>query len=272
MSSFPGRCPSTKVARSRSHRTLHYLLLRMGSPMLALLICPSGAHAGDDVHNAQIIAEIQDHLDRANVSKHGQVQVSVADGVATLSGKVDSLGVKTDAHNAAMKDADLVRIVDNIQVDTAGGTPNQIVEQARRRLRNCYAYSVYDYVEFEAHGNTLIASGEVTQPYKKESINYSVAHIKGVAAIDNKIQVLPLSSFDDDLRTGVARAIYDDPQFSEYVDAGRLPIHIIAKDGHVTLEGVVDSKADRAKAEEDAGTASAPDLVTNNLRVAGLGH
>src|ERR1700739_3747331 len=200
VSSFRGRGLSPKGAGTSPHRMLCCQLLRMGLPALILMICASGAHAGDDVHNAQIIAEIQDHLDHANVSKHGQVQVTVADGVATLSGKVDSVGVKADAHNAAMKDADLVRIVDNIQVDTDSVTSSQIVEQARRRLVNCYAYTVYDYVEFEAHGNTLVVTGEVTQPYKKESINYSVSRIKGVAAIDNKVHVVPLSSLDDDLR------------------------------------------------------------------------
>jgi hyperosmotically inducible protein len=249
---------------------LPYLSAGLGT--LILMVCASLAHAVDHIPDAQIVAEIQDHLYHANVLKHGQVQVSVANGVATLSGKVDSVGVKTDAQNAAMKDEDVVRTVNNIQVDTDSVTSDQIVAQARSRLLTSYAYTVYDYIEFQAHGNTLVLLGEVTQPYKKVAIGFSVAHIKGVAAIDNQIGVLPLSSYDDDVRMHVARAIYDDPYFSEYVDAGRLPMHIISSEGTITLEGIVDSQEDRARAEEDAGIANADEVVSNKLRVAGTGH
>jgi len=236
------------------------------------MVCVSGASAVGRIANAQIIEEIQDHLYHANVFKHGHVQVTVADGVAILSGKVDSVGVKMDAQNAVMKDEDVVRIVNNLEVDTDSVTPNRTVEQARLRLLTCYAYTVYDHVDFEAHGNTLVVLGEVTQPYKKAAIAYRVAHIKGVVAIDNKIRVLPLSPFDDDLRMRIARALYDDPYFSEYVDAGRLPIHIVVNDEGVTLEGVVDSPVDRARAGEDAEIVAKVDTVTNNLRVADAGR
>lgn len=270
VSCFRGSCSSMKAPGITSRRILQHLSPRMNLPalILTLMVCVSGAHAVNHIPEAQTTAEIHDYLYHANVFKHGQVQVTVADGVATLSGKVDSVGVKMDAQSAAMKDEDVVRTVDNIQVDTDRVTSNQIIEQARRRLLTCYAYTVYDHVEFEVQGNTLIVLGEVTQPYKKEAIGYSVAHIKGVAAMDNNVRVLPLSSYDDDLRARVARAIYDDPHFSEYVDAGRLPIHIISNDGLVTLEGVVDSQVDRARAGEDARIVTTADIVTNNLRVA----
>jgi len=234
--------------------------------LLALVLCASAALGVDHFPEAQITAEIHDHLYHANVFKHGQVQVTVAHGVATLSGKVDSVGVKMDAQNAAMKNEDIVRTVDNIQVETGGVTPVQIVEQARRRLLACYAYTVSDYVRFETHRNTLVVLGQVTQPYKRVAIGQTVAHIKGVVSVDNKIEVLPVSSYDDDLRMHVARAIYDDPYFSEYVDA-RLPIHIVANGGAITLEGNVDSQEDRARAEEDAAIVTTGELLTNNLRV-----
>jgi BON domain len=110
--------------------------------------------------------------------------------------------------------------------------------------------------------------GEVTQPYKKVAIAYNVSHVKGVAAIEDKINVLPLSSYDDGIRMEIARAIYDDPYFSEYLDAGRLPIHIVVGDENITLEGVVDSQEDRVRAAEDANIVTTAELLTNNLRVA----
>jgi osmotically-inducible protein OsmY len=244
-------------------------LRRFDLPIVIVMFCMTLAHAMDHVvPDTQIAAEIQDHLYHANIFKHGQVKVRVEHGVATLSGMVDSIGVKTDAQSAAMKDEDVLRAVNDIQIETDGITSNQIVDQARRKLLSCYAYTVYDYVEFEAHGNTLVILGEVTQPYKKVAIAYNVAHVKGVAAIENKINVLPLSSYDDGIRMQIARAIYDDPYFSEYVDAGRLPIHIVVSDENIMLEGVVDSQEDRVRAAEDANIVTTAELLTDNLRVA----
>ena len=55
--------------------------------------------------------------------------------------------------------------------------------------------------------------------------------------------------FDDRLRLQVARAIYGDPFFIHYADQALPPIHIIVKNGNVTLEGVVASAMDRTKAD-----------------------
>jgi hyperosmotically inducible periplasmic protein len=216
-----------------------------------------------------VIQEIQYHLQRANVMKHGDVQVTFANGLATLSGTVDSSGVKMDAQNVAARDEDVMRVVNDIRVSTAGISSEQIVAQARRRLPMCYAYTIFDHVDVGVHDNTLVVRGEVTQPYKKDAIASTLAHIKGVAALENDITVLPLSPYDEDLRTRIARAIYDDPSFADYIDAGRLPIHIVVSQGNVTLTGVVDSGVDRARAEQDARLAAAASYVfiTDDLRI-----
>jgi osmotically-inducible protein OsmY len=47
------------------------------------------------------------------------------------------------------------------------------------------------------------------------------------------------------------------------------PIHIIVKNGHVTLEGVVASQADKDIAGIQANSVPGVFSVTNNLRVEG---
>jgi osmotically-inducible protein OsmY len=264
-------CFKVEVGKSSitSRWTQRCLSPRSDLPMLVVIFCITLTHATDRVvPDTQIYAEIQDHLFHANIFKHGQVQVRVEHGVATLSGMVDSLGVKEDAQNAVLKDEDVLRTVNDIHIKTDGISSNEIVAEARKKLLSCYAYTVYDYVDVEAYGHTLVILGEVTQPYKKVAIAYNVAHVKGVGDIEDRINVLPLSSYDDGVRMEIARAIYDDPYFSEYVDAGRLPIHIVVSDENITLEGVVDSQEDRARAAEDANIATAVELLTNKLQVA----
>ena len=88
-----------------------------------------------------------------------------------------------------------------------------------------------------------------------------------MAALQNNLEVLPLSTFDDRLRLQVARAIYGDPFFIHYANQALPPIHIIVKNGNVTLEGVVASTMDRTKAEMAALHAGLSFSVVDNLRV-----
>jgi osmotically-inducible protein OsmY len=249
-----------------------FCLLRRQNSWLALIVIALVFGVSTAALEAQslAVAEIQNHLKHVNVFKHGEVHVTFADSVATLSGTVDSIGVKMDAQNAALRDEDVVRVVNDIRVSDAGISPKEILEQAHHRLLSCYAYTIYDNVEVAVRENTLVVNGEVTQPYKKEAIAYNLSHIKGVVALENHLTVLPLSTYNEDLRARVARAIYDDPYFADYVDAGRLPIHILATDAGVTLVGVVDSQADRTRAEGDARlAASSTDAIVDYLEVVG---
>jgi len=215
---------------------------------------------------AQIAAKVEDKLYHAQVFKHGNVQVNVDNGVATLTGTVDSFGFKMDAERAARK-VDGVTVVDNINVHAEDVTPRQIGEQARKDIVTYYAFTMFDNATLEVQGDRLILNGQVTQPYKKQDLGNILAHIKGVAEFDNHLEVLPLSRYDDGLRLAIARAIYKDPFFIHYAGQALPPIHIIVKNGNVTLEGVVANQLDRTKAETDARLAATYFSLTDNLQI-----
>ncbi len=236
---------------------------------LVLVFVAGVTFAKEHATKAQIAASIEDRLYHARVYEHGDVAVSFEDGVATLAGTVDSVGVKHDAEGAARKVEDVVQVANHISVRTEDITFRQILEQARKEIVTYYAYGIFDNVKLEAEGNKLVVSGEVSQPFKKEDIGNFLAHIKGVAVLENNLEVLPLSSYDDSLRIAIARAIYNDPYFLHYATQALPPMHIIVKNGNVTLEGVVGTQLDGAKAEADARFAGTFFSLTNNLRVEG---
>jgi len=215
---------------------------------------------------AQTAAKIQDKLYHAQVYKHGNVQVKVGNGVATLTGTVDSVGFKMDAERLAGK-VDGMTVVDDIVVRADDVTPRQIADQARKDILTYHAYTIFDNVNLQLQDGRLVVSGQVTQPYKKSDMGYLLAHIKGVDEFDNNLEVLPTSQYDDRLRLAVARAIYRDPFFLHYADQALPSIHIVVKNGNVTLEGVVASQLDRVKAETDARTAATYFNFTDNLRL-----
>jgi hyperosmotically inducible protein len=88
-----------------------------------------------------------------------------------------------------------------------------------------------------------------------------------VEKVDNQIEVLPLSPMDDGLRRRLYRSIYGYPALEKYAMGVQKPIRIIVKNGHVTLEGVVDNDADKNFAGVRANVVPGIFSVTNNLQV-----
>lgn len=234
------------------------LLVGLAAPM---------AFARTQDSEARTAASLQDRLYHAKVFDHGQVTTTFENGIATLSGTVDNLGSKLDAERAARKTPGVTGVINNIEVHADDVTARQILEQARKEIVTYYAYTIFDNINLELDGNKLVVSGQVTQPFKKSDIGNFLTRIRGVAELENNLEVLPLSSFDDTLRWQVARAIYGDPYFVYYTNQAVPPIHIIVKNGNVTLEGVVATRLDRTKADIAARTSGLAFSVVDNLRV-----
>jgi hyperosmotically inducible protein len=143
----------------------------------------------------------------------------------------------------------------------------RIQKEVRHELLMLPWFGVFDNIEFQVNGDTVTLYGQVTRPTLKSDAENAVKHIEGVQHVINKIEVLPPSPMDDRLRLQLYRAIYGDPSLEKYALGVQKPIRIIVKSGHVTLEGVVDSEADKNLAGLRANSVPGIFSVTNNLRV-----
>jgi hyperosmotically inducible protein len=145
---------------------------------------------------------------------------------------------------------------------------NRIVNKVGHELRMLPYYSIFDDLSYAVNGNTVTLYGDVVRPILKSDAQNVVKRIEGVEEVINKIQVLPLSSFDDSIRWRAMRAIYGYPMLQRYGMGTQPSIHIIVDNGHVTLRGVVDSETDKNVAYLRANGVSGVFSVTNDLRVA----
>ena len=132
---------------------------------------------------------------------------------------------------------------------TAGATGQtenlQVFRDVQRQVLQYPHFTIFDSVKANIADGVVTLSGKVTMPYKRNDIEKRVAKLDGVTAVNNEIEVLPVSMYDDELRLRIARAIYGNSNFWNYVSMVNPPIHIIVERGHVTLEGVVNSNVDR---------------------------
>jgi hyperosmotically inducible protein len=121
----------------------------------------------------------------------------------------------------------------------------RIVREVRHELVTLPYYGVFDWLQFEPQGDTVILRGQVVRPSTKSDAESRVKDIEGVAKVVNEIEVLSVSPSDDRLRLALYRAIYgqSSPLF-RYATQAVPSIHIIVNRGHATLKGVVANKGD----------------------------
>jgi hyperosmotically inducible periplasmic protein len=142
---------------------------------------------------------------------------------------------------------------------------NKLIKEVRHELVMLPYYSVFDNLSYKVEGDRVTLYGQVVRPTLKSDAENVVKSIEGVSSVKNEIEVLPTSPMDDQLRRAVFRAIYGENGLPRYALANVPSIHIIVKNGHVTLEGVVDNDTDKNMA--GLRTNQVPNVfsVTNNL-------
>jgi hyperosmotically inducible protein len=138
---------------------------------------------------------------------------------------------------------------------------NDIADQVNRYTQ----LTIFDSISASVNDGRVVLSGWVTMPYKRDDLARRVAKVESVMSVDNRIGVLPVSQFDDELRFRIARAIYSHSSFWNYAAMANPPIRIVVNHGRVSLEGVVQSNVERMLARSLASGFGAFD-VKNDLK------
>jgi hyperosmotically inducible protein len=141
------------------------------------------------------------------------------------------------------------------------------IRKIRKELVTLPFYGVFDNLAFRYEEGVVTLYGQVSRPTLKKAAARVVERVVGVDQVVNRIEVLPLSNFDDRIRVAVYRAIYRQPGLDRLSLQAVPPIHIIVKNGHVTLEGVAPNKGDATRAFIAVNGVSGVFSVKNNLRI-----
>lgn len=140
-------------------------------------------------------------------------------------------------------------------------------QSIRKSLVTLPYYGVFDNLAYSiAPDGTVTLSGQVLRPTTKHDAEYRVSRLPGVSRVVNQIKVLPLSSFDDSIRSSAYREIFNTGSLYRYALGVNPAVHIIVDRGNLTLEGVVGSEMDRRLANIAARGVPGVFSVTNNLR------
>jgi hyperosmotically inducible protein len=145
--------------------------------------------------------------------------------------------------------------------------PNQVQHQ----LAMLPWYGVFDHLSFQVDGTVVTLSGQVTSEHgvTKDDASTFVKSIPGVTKVVNDIEVLPPSQFDNQIRRAEYRTVFSQSDLGRYTMGAIPQVHIIVKNGHVSLEGVVMNEMDKNIAGIVANSVPGVFSVSNNLRIGG---
>ena len=208
---------------------------------------------------------------RLNKKQFQNVKVSVANGVATLSGTVDLYEYKADADNRAHKVKGVNAVRNEIQV-TGGAnvSDNDLKQKLLEKLeydRVGYG-NAFNAISLDVRDGVVTLGGHARTDVDKDSALALVRTYPGVKDVVDDIQVDPVSIMDDQIRVQVARAIYSFPTLNKYALNPGKPIRISVQGGNVELYGVVDNKADKDAAYLRANGVPGVFSVKNYIQVA----
>jgi hyperosmotically inducible protein len=143
----------------------------------------------------------------------------------------------------------------------------QLPHEIRHQLFVLPYYSVFDYIAFTLDGGKVTLTGYVLRPTLRANAEAAVKSLEGVSSVNNLIEVLPKSPTDDDTRRAVYRAIFEDSMLQKYAVSEVPVVHIILRNGEVTLEGAVATDAEKNLASTRASGVPGVSTVKNNLSV-----
>ena len=254
----------------RRSGTMTWLSLLAGAVLAippAALASGIGSPAQSDQN--KMTEEIQKKLDG---KQYKDVKATVEDGVATLTGSVDLYEYKADADRKAHKVKGVKAVRNDIEVSGQSVSDQELQQKLQQKLsydRVGYGTTTFNAITVSVQNGEVTLGGHCYDYADRNSALALVSTTPGVKDVNDEIQVDPPSPMDDQIRMAVARSVYGYPSLNKYAIDPAKPIRISVQNGHVSLYGVVDSKADRDVANLRANQVPGVFSVKNYLQVAG---
>ncbi len=189
------------------------------------------------------------------------VDVSVNEGVATLSGSVSNIMAKRRATELAETIKGVRAVVNNIEVKAIVRPDEELKQDILNALLYDPATDSYEVKPTVDDGKVTL-TGEVESWQEKKLTEEVVMSVRGVREIDNNIVIdYPQRRADNEIEADIRRCLQNDVWVDEAL------VNVNSEGGDVTLTGTVGSAAERRWAAFDAWVAGTESVDTSGLEI-----
>ncbi len=247
-------------------------MLLLGSQTLLTNVPWANAQEASAQSDNNIRAAVANALKKSDFKN---VQVSVKNGVVDLEGTVKDFATKEELDKRVHRIKNVAAVRNKV---TVARSENMTDQQIQNNIVKNLQYdrvgygNAFNAISVNVQNGVATLSGHALGPVARDSALALAARTPGVQDVVDNIQVDPLSPMDDRTRLQVYRAVYGFPSLNKYAINPAQPIRITVVNGHVILNGVVDSQADKNVAGIRANGVPGVFSVTNNLQVANQGN
>ncbi len=207
--------------------------------------------------------DLMNELDWDPAVDAGSVGVEVSNGVATLSGHVESYAQKWSAERAAARVAGIKSIACELDVILPGPHQRNDTEIARAAAQaiDWHASIPQDTVKLVVEKGWITLKGEVEWAFIRSAAEDAVRGLMGVKGVTNRITIRPRLQ-PREIKTKIEAALYR----RAHLDTNAISVNV--DKGTVTLSGKVNSLTERDTVELASWSAPGVQNVIDHLVVA----
>ncbi|TDC39630.1 BON domain-containing protein [Micromonospora sp. 15K316] len=213
----------------------------------------------------EIQSDVLDELTWEPRVRPHEIGVTVAEGVVTLTGRVDSYAKKWAAERAAHRVPRVRAVANDLTVQLPGGAERADPEVAGAvgHALEWDAFVPVEQLQVTVSDGWVTLHGEVEWEYQRRAAERAVSRLTGVRGVSNGITVRPAVRADGH---ELAQRIVDALARSRAIESEHVTVRVHGDT--VMLTGLVHSIPERAEVERVAWSAPGIREVQNHIAVA----
>jgi len=256
---------------------------RFGAALLTafgmLMALPVGSHGAEEGEEESAAAEetgemgdweianaVEDEFIFDSAVPFNDLDVTVTDGIVTLSGDVKNILAKERATTLAETVKGVRAVVNQVEVEPVEDLkPNKLVANVKAALLDDPAAESYEVTVDAEKGGHVILNGAVDSWQEKRLCAQVVKGVRGVTSVQNDISIsYETDRADFEIKSEIERRL----DWNALVDDALVEVSV--EDGVITLSGQVGSAAEKRLATNDAYVSGVSSVNAEPLEVNSL--
>ncbi len=208
-----------------------------------------GGSAPAAAQPSERLERVRDELRRERGLR--RLEIAVNGSEVTLTGRLDSFWLKSEAIRRALEVDGVETVVSEITLPD--GSDESIIDGVSRAVLNYPYYTVFDYLDGRVENGVVTLIGRVTSERdKRDEVFERVAKVRGVQDVRNEIIQMSPSTADNRLRNALAAQIFNNIHFQRFASYKNPPFRILVDRSVVILVGYVQGEIERREMENIA--------------------